>query len=450
MKRRIVCLLIFIFLLTACTNENPEMNANSNAEGNATAESIQNTESVTSAEPAPTEPTPIPTTTKEPTILEPNELPEVTQEEIAAAWDARLTVDREYNEELPNVLLTGTENIFDFPEKDGIDQFFYAQRGYIEITGDNYRLLSESVANIMDTEKDILFDRMEALDLDEFYESHFSCFWGVDKITRVDNRILSFVMMNTMADKEIEGYTLDVLTGKKLELSDVIADEERFWIYTKEFIITSIQEDPSIEYNENYEDIVNAMSENRVDWYWYFNASGMVIEFQEKVIRRYSPEFTIPYKECAHLFYPQYLPGDSAMCGEVSGNAETVLSNTTSFVINCEASENTYWDSPVLNLNDYSEKIEAREIYENYDFNDLSYAYTVRRYDGKEYLIIEVRAIWDIATFRIYEITGGEVRLCNDIKELFIEQNYYDNVITFNNGIIAFGIEYRWDSTEEW
>ncbi len=398
MKKYLVCLLVVVFTLTACkgktVSEQPV-----EAQTIVTTEEIPMTQTVEDdLEPTKTEEVSEMTSvqeTEKTSGTEEEELSEVTQEEINAAWESRLLVNKNYSDEIPTITEKDVENEVEIQKLDNLCVTIYP---IIQISGESYTDLHDSVEVLIKSELEAFTKSVNGLTPEQVGENA-SCTFYIRQ-TRNDVRTLSCTLEKKIHNIEDEvnkmGYTFDSLTGKKIEFSDIIQDEPRFWNYTKEYILESMKENKSNS-AAKYSSMIKEMDENSSDWIWYLNASGISIEFPRDVMESLGCDaFTIPYKKCANLFNPEYLPGDGPFEGKVSPNIETEVYPNKAFTISGEKyaqDENCYY--PELIVGNYTEKLEPDE---NHEFVDAPYfagATVTSGKEGKVELNLIVKGSWD-------------------------------------------------------
>ena len=260
MKKRISMVLISTILLAGCsTVKETEVTSETVTEVTAT-EATENETEIIDTE-----------TTVE--ITEPEETGYIrTQEQIDAAWEARLAYNGNGLEEIPLMNYKG-ERYSDAPEYDNI-----------------YAELTEIKDNI-------------------YY------------VTRCDNRVVSYEGFSINGN--LTGYNYDAY-GNKLKLEDVIVNKSLFDYFVTDYICNEWY--PNLyDYEKNYATLLEVMDRyEEITDEWYLSADSLVYIINANM------HLKISYRQFADFFNPEYLPGEGLMIARVTnGGADLQIGSST-------------------------------------------------------------------------------------------------------------------------
>ena len=266
MEKKIAIALISTILLAGCSTVK---------ETEATSETITE---VTTAEVTESE-TEITETETTVEITEPEETGYVrTQEQIDAAWEARLDYNGSGLEEIPLMNYKG-EHYSDAPEYDNI-----------------YAELTEIKDNIY-------------------------------RVTRCDNRVVS--CDGFFEDGNVIGYNYDTY-GNKLELEDVIVNKSLFDYFVTDYIRNVWY--PSLsDHEKRYTTLWEVMDKyEEITDEWYLTADSLIFRINASV------HLNISYRLFADFFNPEYLPGDGLMVALVERSGTDLQIGSSTVTISTE------------------------------------------------------------------------------------------------------------------
>lgn len=238
-------------------------------------------------------------------------------------------------------------------------------------------------------------------------------------ISRLDGRVVSFET----------GITFDSVTGEKLEITDIIAEEEAFWntvtYYWIELLDAELSKAVSrnvnrtfetedagalftgIEEEQGYAEIVEAVFAEQENFTWSMEGNGIRFTIKENVLVEDEMNCLVPYSHLAAGMKPEYLPGDGGMIGKLGYNCVTELEPGVTFLLDAvNVQQNGYaWD-PCLVVND-----------EEYDLSgegSCFYSYVLKHPLGRTLLFICMDWASDDYNTMVFDITDGTIWLCED------------------------------------
>lgn len=250
--------------------------------------------------------------------------------------------------------------------------------------------------------------RRESPEIKDAVFDYYAC-----PVDRMDERVISFPT----------GHTYDAATGEKLELSDIITDDEGFWNIVKERSIAD-----NGQYRD-YRDIITKMRHNPDKWKWSMEANGIRFEYSEMEYR--SSDFHVSYMDLASVMKPEYLPGNGTVMAEVECGSDIEVEEGIRFCLSTDEG----FEAVVLKIND--------QEYDLYGEGYLSCGYVMKRPDGRTFLFLCMDYASDDYNTIVMEITGGNVRECGHYPGAYfrIDAGDFEN-ISFAHFCVIFGCNY--------
>ena len=132
---------------------------------------------------------------------------------------------------------------------------------------------------------------------------------------RIDRRVVSLVEQNSEysggahGNYGSTGVNFDAQTGKLLELSDILTDEEGFQKKAEEELIRKLSDTYQDGLFDGYEDTIRQMWESGPNW--YLDGAGITFIFQPYLIGPYAmgeAYVTLSYKDMEAYLEPSWLP----------------------------------------------------------------------------------------------------------------------------------------------
>ncbi|SMC40927.1 hypothetical protein SAMN06296952_1086 [Oscillospiraceae bacterium] len=272
--RRLVIIVCFALLVASCSST-PDVVTSESSGSSVTTENTSTMES-------------IPDGTTESFV-------ERTQEYIDAAWDSRLDYNGSGLDEIPDLALESIR--YDY--------------GLIsDVTVENDSSYNGLAASIEEYEEGLMETDYPSVESDALSE----------QVMRCDNRIVcirSYVQVTS-------GYRIEYITwdhaGEVLRFSDVITDYDLFIDTVSPLILESLGDLDEDVVDEIMSTLINASESQDFVFYMTNDSLSFFVEYcysdEEGTLVNDSVEVTIPYREYADLFDPQYLPGNGAMIWE--------------------------------------------------------------------------------------------------------------------------------------
>lgn len=230
-----------------------------------------------------------PTTTTDETIIEETEADvyERTQEMIDAAWEERLEYNGSGSDEIPELVVIMDASVC---------------MSDISIDNDVYTELETAV--------DEYEAEVYAADVD-MYRSH---------VLRCDNRV---VCISSQIVKDQDRYTEYITwnyTGERLCFSDVIRDYDVFINTVSPLILESLEDVDDVDAQEILSSLIYATDDVDFEFCMTDDSLCFFVEYsmsdEEGNVISDRSVITVPYREYADLFEPEYLPGDGIMMWE--------------------------------------------------------------------------------------------------------------------------------------
>lgn len=196
--------------------------------------------------------------------------------------------------------------------------------------------------------------------------------WNYDNMTTVvrsDSRVFSMIcsteeyMGGAHPNYYAGGLSFDTITGKKLELADVVTDMEAF----QQVLFDELKafEDDYEALYDDWEEILKQQLESENGFNWYYLPNGICVFFNPYDIAPYATglvELTLTYEKYPELLKPEYLGSQKEKMGE-----ETITADINSYVTGL-------YQDVVIPL---SARIGSISFDEMLDFvKDLGYEYT--------------------------------------------------------------------------
>ncbi|MBQ4522699.1 MAG: hypothetical protein IJA10_07085 [Lachnospiraceae bacterium] len=263
--------------------------------------------------------------------------------------------------------------------------------------------------------------------LEEYLEYEYHCMFSIYQsleVERADSRVVSlleYTSTYTASENDILKYTglnFDTENGNMLSLSDILDDEEGFYLAATDYIIEDLKE-TQIEYLiPGYEEKVADMWNGNVSW--YLDATGVTIVLNpgeaDEIVSpsaNYNGIYTtLPYSEFSEFLSEKYAgnqhKGIARLC-----TGETCLLETSNGMIDVSVELQTNYDmglsSSIIHVGDSEVKIG--------EFSYTEAAYIMKRNDDRVFLIITSDYMSDDYLTSLYEITDGTIKFCDEIPD---------------------------------
>lgn len=300
----------------------------------------------------------------------------------------------------------------------------------VSLEGDGFETVSQAIlewnerdiGNLVKMGRDCTYDRINTASLGSYVEC-----------LRMDSSVISLKQQWYGTDWYYLGVNFDVVSGKRLVLSDILVDEEGFKEKAMKPIIEKLQEVLDTDKLNGYD------TDAGQDWIseyidissmWYLDAVGIVFFFDPSGIEPYiydSATVTIPYEDVAECMKSEYCGMHGAGVARFSVNEPVRVNLSEEKFIEKDAvngssgTEILSWDTVMLAfdgdeidvnwgsegsvsiiINDLQEDMEA--------YYWISDAYLLCQITGETYLLFDdVNLDHHGCITYLYDITNGEI-----------------------------------------
>ena len=272
----------------------------------------------------------------------------------------------------------------------------------------------------------------------------YSC-WQNAELMRSDSTVVSFeeymnAYLGTYAGAVYAGATFDVHNGRKLELTDILQDEEGFYKAAVDYIMDWLTEFYRNGMQSVRDYVEDAFSEEQTD-NWYLNGAGIVIIYNYMTPGPGSAvKIALPYGLFYEYIREEYTnPHTELIAAVPEGEDIAGLLGMEQLV---EITSDGTGDGFVyVAIDDMNERAGVGR------FGD---AYVVRRQNGRVFLVFVVLEE-DVDTMCVYEITGGEIKKCDEKTEAYFDNSFWGTErIGINLTVHALGthvgyMNFKWD-----
>ena len=280
----------------------------------------------------------------------------------------------------------------------------------------------------------------ESMEPDDYYR--YSIFHEL-QTARADERVVSLIETTSEyfggahGEYGSSGVNFDAQSGKILQLSDILTEEEGFHKKAEEYIIQKLSEMYEEGLFPGYEDTVRGMWDH--DQNWYLDAAGITFIFTPYEIGPYAMGevfVTLPYMEVMEYLADSYVL-ERSLTHMGAGIAKIPIGERISLFLSAADSqqeqfrlsleEREEWEWPVrVELDNFSVETDS--------FERIGDAYLVCQRDGRVFVVFDADyASDDFVTF-VYELTDGILQE-RDRQEGLSLQNGKINVDGFRLGM---------------
>ena len=366
---------------------------------------------------------------QEESVVEDAVAEEVTEETAEEA--AEITVEKPEEKEPPvKVYIDTKQKTYYFEDSD--QPYLYLQYCDVTVEGQKNQNLKRNIENWSMERSEKLRGLYTEFEESAAYESKENEeFWGYSlyqtmSVARADGNVVS-LLDNTYqytggerGDFYREGINFDVRSGKRLALSDIFMDYEKFKEEATERTVRYLQENYQEELFDDYIQTVENLWQEELGPEWYLDASGVVAVLQQYAVGPASigaPEIHIPYVEIGPYIKDAYLPEFSGGVAKIEKNQEVYLklpneAEQIPMMIRYEEQD----DIPTCTLW-LADKKRALD-----SFAELTKAYLVRK-DEEIFCLIEGDFASDDYVTYIYRMTNGQIEQVAQIYGAIDEGN---------------------------
>lgn len=278
------------------------------------------------------------------------------------------------------------------------------------------------------------------------YHPFYTCFnWQNAELMRSDRTVVSFeeytnAYFKAYADTVYAGVTFDVQNGRKLELTDILQDEEGFYKEAVDYIMDWLTEYYRNDMQSVRDYVEDAFSEEQTD-NWYLNGAGIVIIYNDMTPGPGGAvKITLPYGLFYEYIREEYTnPHTELIAAVPEGEDIAGLLGLEQLV---EITSDETGDGFVyVTIDDMNERAGVGR------FGD---AYVVRRQNGRIFLAFVVLGE-GVDTMCVYEITGGEIKKCDEKTEAYFDNSFWGterigiNLIVHALGTHMGYMDFKWD-----
>lgn len=357
---------------------------------------------------------------------EPIEVTEKTAEEAEKPRITIITESKTYQNEEKTLDVLYYERQYAVLEKDnnykelagGVARFFADNKTAMEAKAEDYAKESGRFLN--------------EVSQDEAYQYIYSLNQQVIP-ERADSRILSLELITyeyrggAHGGNIYSGVTFDAKTGKELNFSDVITDQEKFKSATYDYIVNAVETYAGEDglYPE-YKETIQSSFDNLT---WTLTDYGMQITYPEYELAPFAAgAFTVdlPYSLIKDYMNQEYLPVEGKdmfvkltknQCYQLDfgkGEQQALIKE------DIDTGENYYLKSAVMTLGEKEMNIYQTEEYGLYYSGEYYY---VKNKDNKEYLLATFLSDNDWKTTFVYELQYGELEKVDQIDGSIVDAN---------------------------
>lgn len=279
------------------------------------------------------------------------------------------------------------------------------------------------------------------------------------EVERIDSRVVSLLEYTgsyTAGEDNISKYTglnFDVETGNMLSLSDILDDEEGFYLAATDYIIEDLKRTQLEEVLiPGYEEKVADMWNGNVSW--YLDASGVTIVFNpgdsDEIISPSATYFrvcsTLPYSEFSEFISEKYVSTNHKGVVRLRTGEKYFLDTPNGLLdvhVELQENEDTGFSSSIINVGDSKVKIG--------EFSYTEDAYIVKRNDDRVFMVITSDYMSSDYVTSLYEITDGNVKFCDEVPGASLDDGTINtesiklNVYLYVLGTYASKTEYEID-----
>lgn len=227
------------------------------------------------------------------------------------------------------------------------------------------------------------------------------------------------------------GYTYEVSSGKILQLVDLLTDEQAFYEEATPYVCDELYRQFGNGLYEEYKDTV------KKDWTYedllinyYLNGTGIVVIYNPYEVGPYAmgkATVTLPYAVFGKYIKEEYQFGSRAGLAEISANVNigSIVGAQQEVMFSEKVTDAEYGYSNFKITS--GEKVETLcEECSNY----MKKCILIKREDGRSFLFISIDAMSDDYISFAYEITNGEITLCEKINdvEFMLEGSSFTNI----------------------
>lgn len=278
----------------------------------------------------------------------------------------------------------------------------------------------------------------------------------------MDNSIISFKQRRVQKlgnSKEwYNGVNFDVLSGKRMVLSDIFTDEEIYIEKLTECILDKTYEifDEEERYREYKVSISSVVVREYADMdnIWYLDAEGIVFlispyinedEFLDDIM------VTVPYEDIAEYMKAEYCGMHGAGVASFSVN-RPIRVNLSDAEINWEnpteelsGTELLEWDTVMLTHGEVGEYInivvnDSREEVE--PCWGISDAFLLCQADNMAYLLFDIIFEGDFYATYLYDISAGKIRCTESLSGAIVNKSINVRSLSLTDRVEVFGTHF--------
>lgn len=253
----------------------------------------------------------------------------------------------------------------------------------------------------------------------DLYRSLYTCScWRNAELMRSDSTVVSFekytnAYFGTYTGAVYAGAAFDVQNGRKLELTDILQDEEGFYKAAADYIVDWLSEFYGNDMQSRRDYVEDAFSKEQTD-NWYLNGAGIVIIYNDMMPGPGSAvKITLPYGLFYEYIREEYInPHTELIAAVPEGEDIAGLLGMEQLV------EITFDET------EYVVYVTIDDISERAGVGRLGDAYVIKRQNGHSFLVF-VALEEDVDTMCVYEITGGEIKKCDEKTEAYFDNSFW-------------------------
>lgn len=372
------------------------------------------------------------------------ETPEIIVEEVEPEKEPEET-----KEEVPLAIHTTMKDKTYYFE-DGENAYLFLRYCDVTVEGDGYEKLKRNIENWSLERSEGLRslyasfeEQATAVNAQEQKEFYGYTLDQTVKTARVDDAVVSLLDDTSQYtggehwESYRAGITFDSNTGKKLELSDLFINYEKFTEEAKERILYDLKDRYENELSEDYETTVSSMWKDGSEPQWYLNASGIVIVLQEYSVGDYSigaPEICFPYSEYKAYIKENYLPSEGDGVAIFQANQEVYFTlpgtreNVSLMLLSEEGEGGIFYSSLWLDQSEL--KLDEYLI--------LGKTYLVK-HKGEIYCLVEADHASDDYETSVYRLTNGIIEKIGNVEAAIDGGNININEVKMESWVYFLG-----------
>lgn len=320
----------------------------------------------------------------------------------------------------PQIEITSGQNM-DWYSEDGSSWLLHAEYEEVSVEGEGYEDAAAAVGAWSDEQIEMLRAQGEessrlaeedaALTETDYYQ--YSIFHEI-KTARADGRVISLVdsyseyMGGAHGNYGDSGVNFDAGSGQRLNLGDILKDEEGFRTEATDYITQKLEQEYGEGLFPDYKDTVEQLWDREEDSFWYFTGAGITIILNPYEVGPYAmgkAEVTLPYHRFSRYMKETYtdisMPGVARMnAGEQTAFTDASGAERT-VAIGLEETEE--YEPGTF----FAELDGARADMEPETFSRLANIYLLKMENGRNFVVLDADYMSDDFVTISYEIGNG-------------------------------------------